>query len=83
MWCDTVGNLQRSLDRRALREIGLRVAGPMSEEDSMHLLDSPVAARLDKPHRMVFYDDERPGMVEKFRPYVVRDLAWLQGTGRK
>jgi S-DNA-T family DNA segregation ATPase FtsK/SpoIIIE len=83
MWCDTVGNLQRSLDRRALREIGLRVAGPMSEEDSMHLVDSPAAARLDKPHRMVFYDDERPGMVEKFRPYVVRDLAWLQGTGRK
>jgi hypothetical protein len=80
MWCDTVGNLQRYVDRRALREIGLRVAGPMSEEDSMHLLDSSVAARLDKPHRMVFYDDERPGMVEKFRPYVVRDLAWLQNA---
>jgi uncharacterized protein YukE len=80
MWCDTVGNLQRYVDRRALREIGLRVAGPMSEEDSMHLIDSPAAARLDKPHRMVFYDDERPGMLEKFRPYVVRDLAWLQNA---
>jgi hypothetical protein len=52
----------------------------MSEEDSMHLIDSPAAARLDKPHRMVFYDDERPGMLEKFRPYVVRDLAWLQNA---
>jgi DNA segregation ATPase FtsK/SpoIIIE, S-DNA-T family len=83
MWCDTVGNLQRHVDRRALREIGLRVAGPMSEEDSMHLLDSPDAARLNKPHRMVFYDDERPGMVEKFRPYVVRDLAWLQNAVKK
>jgi ABC-type multidrug transport system fused ATPase/permease subunit len=82
MWCDTVGNLQRYVDRRALREIGLRVAGPMSEEDSMHLIDSPAAARLDKPHRMVFYDDERPGMLEKFRPYVVRDLAWLQNAGK-
>jgi hypothetical protein len=80
MWCDTVGNLQRYVDRRALREIGLRVAGPMSEEDSMHLIDSPAAARLDKPHRMVFYDDERPGMLEKFRPYVVRDLTWLQNA---
>jgi S-DNA-T family DNA segregation ATPase FtsK/SpoIIIE len=78
IWCDTVGNLQRSLDRRALREIGLRVAGPMSEQDSMQLLDSPVASRLDKPHRMIFHNDAEPGKLQKFRPYVVQNLTWLQ-----
>jgi hypothetical protein len=77
LWCDTVANLHRHLERRALNEIGWRVAGPMSEQDSMSLLDSAEASRLDKPHRMVFYDDERPGVLEKFRPYVIRDKHWL------
>ncbi len=78
IWCDTVGNLRRSLERRALGEIGFRVGGAMSEQDSTELLDSPEAARLDKPHRMVFYDDERPGHPEKFRPYVIRNQDWLR-----
>jgi hypothetical protein len=78
IWCDTMGNLNRSLDRRALREIELRVAGLMTEQDSMQLLDSPAASRLDKPHRMIFYDEANPGKLEKFRPYVVRTLEWLK-----
>jgi tetratricopeptide (TPR) repeat protein len=85
IWSDTVGNLRRSLDRRALTEIGFRVGGAMSEQDSTELLDSPEAARLDTAHRMVFYDDERPGSLEKFRPYVIRDQDWLRtirGTSR-
>jgi len=78
IWCDTVGNLQRAIDRRALHEIGFRVAGPMSEQDSVQFLDEPHAAKIDKPHRMLYYDMDRPGELEKFRPYVVRDLAWLK-----
>ncbi|MEM4282826.1 MAG: FtsK/SpoIIIE domain-containing protein [Candidatus Woesearchaeota archaeon] len=76
-WCDTVANLRRNLDRRALIQIGFRVAGAMSEQDSTEFIDSPEAARLDKPHRMVFYDDERPGVLEKFRPYILKNLNWL------
>jgi hypothetical protein len=78
IWCDTVGNLNRHLDRRALKEIDLRVVGLMNEQDSMQLLDSPIASRLDKPHRMIFYDEANPGKFEKFRPYVVRTLEWLK-----
>lgn len=83
LWCDTVANLRRSLDRRALTQVGFRVAGAMSEQDSTEFIDAPEAARLDKPHRMVFYDDEHPGVLEKFRPYVLKDLNWLRSIGQR
>jgi S-DNA-T family DNA segregation ATPase FtsK/SpoIIIE len=78
IWCDTMGNLNRSIDRRALREIDLRIAGVMSEQDSVQLLDSPIAGRLDKPHRMILHDEARPGQFKKFRPYIVRNLEWIR-----
>src|SRR5262249_28086003 len=40
MWCDTLNNLQRALDRQALREVGLRVVMQMSVADSSTLIDS-------------------------------------------
>jgi hypothetical protein len=83
VWCDAVSNLRRSMERKTLGEIGFRVAGPMGEQDSMEILDHPGAARLDKPHRMLFYDDERPGEPEKFRPYILEDVAWLSLVGRR
>jgi len=83
-WCDAVGTLRRSLDRRTIREFGYRVAGAMGEQDSLELLDQADAARLTKAHRMIFYDEERPGALVKFRPYVVRSVDWVtrgdQGT---
>jgi S-DNA-T family DNA segregation ATPase FtsK/SpoIIIE len=78
LWCDTLANLRRSLDRRAIGEIGLRVAGAMSEQDSVDWIDNAAAARLNKPHRAIFYDDERPGVYIKFRPYGILDI---QGRG--
>jgi len=79
LWCDTLANLRRSLDRRAIGEIGLRVAGAMSEQDSVDWIDTPAAARLNKPHRMLFYDDERPGVYIKFRPYGILDIRGRGG----
>lgn len=86
-WCDTVSNARRTVDR-SLREFGMRVAAAMSTSDSDALLDCADAARLDKPHRALFYDEEKPGSLLKFRPYsvpslaLIRDLAaqraWLQ-----
>ncbi len=76
IWCDTLTNLTRALDRQALREFHLRVLFQMSANDSSQLIDSPAANKLDR-HRALFIEDgqERP---EKFRPYGLPDLEWLR-----
>ena len=74
MWCDTLVNVMRSLDRPGLRECGQRVLFQMSAADSSHLLDSPLASRLGR-NRALYYTDEL-GQPEKFRPYgLCRRLA--------
>lgn len=78
IWCDTVGNLQRSIDRRVINDISFRIAGVMSEQESVQILDGPDAARIDKPNRLLYYNLEEPGEPEKIRPYTIEDLAWLE-----
>jgi hypothetical protein len=75
IWCDTLANLQRALDRQALRELALRVVLQMSVADSSHLIDSPLAAKLGM-HRALFVSEE-DGRLEKFRPYGPPPEAWL------
>ncbi|MEN3335566.1 MAG: segregation ATPase FtsK/SpoIIIE, family [Blastocatellia bacterium] len=76
-WSDTLTNALR-VERRLLTEISLRVGGAMSNEDSTKLLDDAAAAKLDKPHRAFFADEERPGLLEKFRPYAIPESDWLE-----
>jgi len=47
-------NVNRSLDRRALREFAVRVAFQMGTKDSANLLDSPPASKLG-PYRTLLY----------------------------
>ncbi len=75
VWCDTVTNLNRTLERRALREFSLRVAFQMSAEDSSNLLDTPAAGKLG-PYRALFYSEDE-GRMEKFRPYGASTSMWL------
>jgi S-DNA-T family DNA segregation ATPase FtsK/SpoIIIE len=75
IWCDSLVNVMRSLDRAGLRECGQRVLFQMSATDSSHLLDSPLASRLGR-NRALYYTDEL-GQPEKFRPYGLPSLAWL------
>jgi len=82
-WRDTYGNLMRTVDRRSLDEFTMRVAGVMSADDSMNLLDDPAASRLDKPHRVIFFDEERPGYLEKLRPYALPEKTWLRELAEK
>lgn len=82
-WCDTYASLTRVLDRRGLGEFTMRVAMPMGSEDSTNLLDDPAASRLDKPHRAIFYDEEQVGRLDKFRPYAIPPLPWLEEFGRR
>ncbi|MDZ7620661.1 MAG: FtsK/SpoIIIE domain-containing protein, partial [Patescibacteria group bacterium] len=79
IWCDSYNALNRALDRKALRDVELRVLFRMNASDSSALIDSPAAARLSE-HRALLHD-EGQGRSEKFRPYAPPSderLAWLK-----
>src|SRR6266508_3516547 len=73
--CDTMTNLNRSVERRALREFAMRVAFQMSAEDSANLVDTPAASKLGQ-YRALFYSEDE-GRMEKFRPYGLPSERWL------
>jgi len=75
IWCDTVNNMNRKLDRQMLREFEMRVAFQMSSEDSSNLIDTPGAGKLGQ-QRALFYSEEE-GRMEKFRPYKFPSEDWL------
>lgn len=81
-WSDTYANAARIVGR-SMSEFGIRVAGPMSADDSRSFVDETVAARLDKPHRAFLADEERPGSLDKFRPYAIPEKAWLSEIGAR
>ncbi len=67
VWCDTLNNLNRSIDRQLLREFDLRVLFQMSQNDSSYLADTPLASKLGP--QLALFQNEESGIVEKFRPY--------------
>lgn len=75
-WCDTLTNLNRTLERGALREFEMRAVFQMSSDDSMSLIDLPTASKLG-PYRALLYSEET-GRAEKFRPYRLPEDDWLQ-----
>lgn len=81
LWCDTLPNFNRALDRQALREFSQRVLFQMSSQDSAHLLDTPAANRLDRNRALFTLDDQpRP---EKFRPYGLPEIDWLKSLHKQ
>jgi hypothetical protein len=83
VWCDSLTNLTRAIDRQGLRECELRVLFQMSAADSSHLIDSPLATRLGR-NRALFHREDQ-GQPEKFRPYGLPSeewLAWAKGRLR-
>jgi len=77
LWCDTLVNLQRSIDRPTMREFDQRVLMQMSAADSSTLMDSPIAAKLG-PQRALYYTEDL-GKIEKFRPYALPSIEWIKG----
>jgi hypothetical protein len=75
MWCDTLNNLQRTLDRQSMRELTMRVVFQMNVSDSSNLIDSPLASKLGL-HRALFFNEE-DGRLDKFRPYGLPSETWL------
>jgi hypothetical protein len=75
IWCDSLNNVNRSLDRQGMREFELRVLFQMSATDSSVLIDTPLAGKLGL-HRALFHSEDQ-GKLEKFRPYGLPPEAWL------
>jgi hypothetical protein len=80
VWCDSYNNVNRILDRVAMREFEMRVAFQMSAADSSSLLDNPAATKL-RQHRGLFASEDL-GTLEKFRPYGIPTEAWLAEVKR-
>jgi S-DNA-T family DNA segregation ATPase FtsK/SpoIIIE len=78
VWCDSLTNVSRWLDRQALRDFDMRVLMQMSANDSSNLMDSPAASKLGG-HTAIFYSEER-GQAEKFRPYGLPTNDWLSSV---
>lgn len=70
-WCDTLTNLERTLERATVREFGLRALLQMGASDSAALIDSSAAANLGV-NRALLADDET-GTLVKFRPVDLPD----------
>jgi len=81
VWCDTVTNLNRRLNREALREFVMRIAFQMSADDSTNLIDSPAASKIGA-NRALFYDEEE-NRLEKFRPYGLPSKEWLEWASKQ
>lgn len=75
-WCDTYGNLNRTLQRQDMNEFDLRVVLQMNSEDSTNLIDTPIGHKLG-PNKALLYD-EYSGQMEKFRPYRLPSDKWLR-----
>jgi len=80
-WADTLGTLERTLDRQTVREFDHRVLFQMSVTDSSNLIDAPTANQLGF-HRALLYSEEQGGL-EKFRPYDALTDEWLAQVGRE
>ena len=76
---DTLNNVNRWLNRKALSEFEMRVVFQMSANDSASLIDSPKASSLGL-HRALFYS-EHAGTLETFRPYATPDGEWIRRAG--
>ncbi|MGD0088316.1 MAG: hypothetical protein ABSE73_00155, partial [Planctomycetota bacterium] len=80
VWCDKLPNLNRSINRKTLREFEMRVLFQMSANDSAELIDSPSANRLGLYNALLF--TAQNGAIEKFRPYAPPDANLIAELGR-
>jgi len=80
-WFDTYSNVQKVLSRRDLQEFSMRVVGIMSSEDSLSLIDESAASKINKPNRLIYFDDNRPGVLEKFRPFDLPTTNYIMKIG--
>lgn len=74
LWYESVKSFDYGLGRTTLGYFDLRVALPMSAEDSQYLLRDTVAGRLPG-HRAFLLDEDQSHPLEKFKPYALPATA--------
>jgi hypothetical protein len=78
VWSDSLNNLNRTLNRKTLKEFQMRILFQMSGTDSAELIDTPMASTLGLYRALLFLEEH--GTVEKFRPYALPDEETLDGV---
>ena len=79
VWCDTLTNLLRVVDRRRLREFDVRILFQMSAADSSELIDSSAGNLLGLHNALLVMESQ--GTFEKFRPYFIPEASVLRELG--
>ncbi|MEN8150049.1 MAG: FtsK/SpoIIIE domain-containing protein [Planctomycetota bacterium] len=79
VWCDTLTNLLRVIDRRRLREFDVRILFQMSAADSSELIDSSAGNTLGLHNALLVMESQ--GTFEKFRPYFIPEAAVMKDLG--
>jgi len=74
-WGDTLKNIERILERN-ISEFDLRVALQMSLMDSNEFIETADANKLGR-YRALLYNEEKVGVLEKFRPYRLPSNKWF------
>ncbi len=60
VWCDSVNNMNRTLDRQGLREFENRILFQMSANDSSTLIDMPSASKLGENRALLLQRGREP-----------------------
>jgi hypothetical protein len=80
VWCDSQNNINRRMSAQTVREFEMRIVFQMSLQDSLALIDSPMAAKLG-PYRALFVSDDE-GRLDKFKPFALPKVEWIQSLKR-
>lgn len=75
-WCDRPVSLQRRLSSGAQRELGVRLVGQMSKDDSFQLIDSDLAAHLDLSQMVL--DDHDRATTTRLRRFDMPTPTWVE-----
>jgi S-DNA-T family DNA segregation ATPase FtsK/SpoIIIE len=81
IWCDSVNNMNRTLDRQGMKEFENRILFQMSANDSSTLIDTPAGSKLGE-NRALYYSEEA-NRIEKFRPYGIPEIEWLEDVKKR
>ena len=79
---DSYSSFEKVFSRGNLQFFSMRVIGVMNSEDSERLIDSSEGSKIDKANRLIYYDDDRPGLLEKFRPFDLPTKAYISLIGQ-
>ena len=81
IWCDSLGNLNRTFSRKTMREFDIRVLFQMSASDSSELIDATTANDLGLHGALLSIESD--GTMEKFRPYTVPTPEFIEDIGTR